>query len=495
MVNLKTKFFIMIIYFKECFDFSDLMILLSDLALDALGSFIYKITVRLGELSNNREPDLSLLQQTIRYVENMLQKNVPPTLANIVSSRLQTSIFQAVVAIFKIFQKSGFSKCQDLQHKMIVEMWLAVIHPSIIFFDFSFETFYNLGKKYCSQFCITFLDEVFAKARHICVVKLELSYLFLREKVFNCLCELKNLVEITFHGCNNAMVIALSEKCCRLKKLDIKTSPLISDKCVPSIIKFHCLEYLDIRDTYISNNGVKDIIKKLTQLRVFNSFLTIPHLSLLEECNPDISSLGFRLIEYGDFLPLTFKNLTSVSISFRYVYGQSFVSLKDSLVELGQKLRELRLDNVDGTDLQFIAVNCPSLNLIGLSFQKTSSLGFPDVFSLDTYSQKYPLPVFHSIQSCEFNLKNCCLIQHILSSFVNVKKVLLHELNKPFCFLFVHILQSMKNDCINELFVKGNRFQLHGNKLLIYKTGGSVTIDSMEKLEDLVTHVVDIKKA
>ena len=195
-----------------------------NLALGALGQYICSV-------SENPTVD------TCQRLKVQLRQNIPPALANEVTSQLLRVVNEKLI-------------CSRGEYEDLVT---ALILPSVTILDFVRDSRHSRELHY-SSWQETILRAVWRRLDTLNNLKvLRLNGVF---HEMNSLRLPSSLVEFTYSWCGYEELEQLSACCRRLTKLDVSYSEYIDGACIELILTFEHLEDVNIQSTNVGKNDL-----------------------------------------------------------------------------------------------------------------------------------------------------------------------------------------------------------------------------------------------
>ncbi|PSN43583.1 hypothetical protein C0J52_16721 [Blattella germanica] len=476
---------------------------LSHLALEVFGKYISNLIMDLVTLSQDttiQDFGSRYLQPTCDILEEMIQEAVPSTLANEVTEKLLTHVlhtYNHVVwreRLFLIIHKQQTSWYEEV----VVRIASATFHPCTTVFEYNKRRIGIAFSPFEIQFLNRYLDKVLQKVRNIKVMRISVGK-YDTQIIFDRKIPAGSLEEFSSHFSSDETVKALSNSCKHLKHLDVSGSK-VTDKSVEDILNFKHLKSLIINNTKLSSDAVTKILKDGSNsssklpLELLKAPLASGHITLLSENFPNLISLEILVTEECSLTPLkSLKYLKSLSINCETnsiaESNFTFSGAKELLLDIGKQLRNLCIQEIEGTDLKYISETCPYLQCISLHFNKSDRLGFTEGFTAMEYSELRPLPEFHSVQYCELTIYNMEFVKYFVSKLVNLKELKITLFKRRYDSLMKFILDKMLRGDLQTLHINRNKIRISGHFAVINNVNGSTLIVKIQELECIMGRV------
>ncbi|PSN30723.1 hypothetical protein C0J52_22187 [Blattella germanica] len=455
---------------------------LSDLAMQRFGMFLSDLTrklVKMVQCSPLDNSNIEYIQENCKYLEELISKTVPTNLANEICAKLQTYVLRSYLIDSGYFSPYHLHD-QTFEDEFYCTAWievalevlLAVLHPKVTSFSFVSRT---ILADDVPTFAVPYLCRVMKKLK--CIKEINLDVVPIERGTFiYYLLKHTELKELTFIGCTDTTLKLCYDFDLQFTKLDLRNSN-ISDSCIPYLLKFENLEYLDILHSYITEEGVTELMQGLSKinckiaesnqlckrnfLKTFKSELSSSQVYHIGNYLPNLTCLDICLHWPLNLLPLrNLKKLTNLTVG---VHGKSssipFIGFLHNLLrEIGHQLLELNVIKID-VDLEVIAQNCPSLERLGLKLVNRSLV----------HSNQNGT-ILPSVQFCELStyFVSDDYVQFVFSCLSNVKVLKLtfnrHDYSHA---LFDDILERMRLGKLRELFMEDYKIILRCRNLVV----------------------------
>ncbi|KAJ9577838.1 hypothetical protein L9F63_025300 [Diploptera punctata] len=403
---------------------------LRNLAIEALGEFVSQL-FRNADSSGGQVPD-----HVVSHLEQMIATQVPPNMANQVTEQL----LMYILLLFDDLALSGYMR--QLREKGSIPYRIrcesvkltatATIHPLVTIFNYNLDYGGHLSSPCIQEFLKSYLQHLLLKIKNLRVLKLRAiqfdSLLF-----NNCDINLQNLQEFAYNFCTDNIVQTVSSVSNRLRVLDIRESPGVTNVSVGHILKFRELKVLRITNTNITTQGVTGILKGIPQescyfstetnlqldLIEFNAPFSEFEIGLVSESFKNLVSLELSLVEECSLTPLSsltrLKSLALRRHGCPEICVFPFVHVVDLLRNIGHQLEELQIINLNGTNLKAVAVNCPALHTLVLKFPDARLLGFWGYAPPEEHFDMFPLPEFPSVRCLDVKLSDRSIVETLFA--------------------------------------------------------------------------------
>jgi hypothetical protein len=271
---------------------------------------------------------------------------------------------------------------------------ISVIHPKVSALDISLCS--NIGK---------------------CVMNaiINCSSLVQRFPNYNALSGRKLRKFICKLNCDDQILDAL-KFCTDIEYLDVRKSWEVGDKSIGTLLGLNKLKYLNIDGTSISQKGLSELLKEIRnkkaiyplcafycskistdQLRLLVEFTNLTHIGM------EVSICNMSALKY-------LKYLKSV-----HLRDGRFSSLQETFQDIGGKLCEIRLEEVEQVDIKFIAETFHKLEFLVLT-----NCSYRSLTPSGTLEH---LPAFKELQKLElYNVESEVLL-YLLQACCNLIEV------------------------------------------------------------------------
>jgi len=413
----------------------------------SLGSYVSHVLLQFSASRDILQHDLEqcYVQQTCRRLQETINITVPPSLANELTATLLRCIEQC-------YSQLLLNNYNDVFQKAVPEVVNAVFHPSVTELEY-FGSDSHPGLSDVSKLRIPTLLSYVALNKFNAVKVLRLgSSLLSTDTLKSILSALEDLQEFSYKWCCDEILEYLSVNCRRLKILDISQSMEVTDLSVDYILKFSCLEMLNVDCEGVSETGITKLLEGFARSNVsyipkcpvspallLNSFgcnkVIQSHIEILVENFPNLRSLSLSKTKCCSLTALKgLKYLTKLTLKYF-----SLTDAKDVIQEMKGRFLYLELGHIDITDLIFVAENCHSLQCLHLRFCPYSCLGIPTGLSLVEYSKRYAVPELKHVHCLLLDVDDPYFMEYIVSRCTSVKE--LHVTNGGSLSLFWSLLQ------------------------------------------------------
>ncbi|XP_069678379.1 uncharacterized protein [Periplaneta americana] len=461
---------------------------LGALALEVLGKHVSQLMITL--YTGKKYLTLPDLLKVCRQMEKIVQFPLPPPLLNELtatlmehacntwcdlnrSSDLQPRVetwdpelykqswnLKNVLKIASSKARKHLQKKRNLGEEYFLEILSAIINPSITLFDCSLQTLFD-----CPPYNADILERLSKKFNNLKILRLGRRNVD-RDSLFESVKHMGNLEEFACQTTWDGLLVSLSIYCKKLKVLDLNNAEIVTDACVDYITRFKYLEVLDLTATDVSHNGFRSILKGISDneccenttlhtLKLDEKKINVSNINLLVANFPNIQSLSLTNFNCRLVSLRGLKQLTELSLDIWNFRDEMSVAFANELLQaIGGQLLTLRLSLSIGTDLSFISKKCCALRTLALKFRTASSVNRTVGLSFMDYSRMFPLQEVKSVEFLEVSMYDTALLDHIVSRFVNVKKISIEceASDSLICTLF----QKLARGNLKEIHLCGN---------------------------------------
>ena len=479
---------------------------LSDLAVEALGQLV---SVLVKNIVSAQAPD-----HAVAHLEEMIAMQVPPNMADHVTEKLLISILGSFdeLVLASSMSQNGYGmymqRCESAGKAALCAA-RATIHPSTTCFQYNCDYEGLPSSSYIRKFIKAYLKHLLLKLKNLRVLKLR-AVEFDGHLLENCEVSFQNLQEFAYNFCSDDILQALASMCSKLKVLDIRESSGVTNISVEYILKFRELRSLKITNTSITSQGVTGIMKGLPQeswnfptdvsmkldLSEFKSTFTANQISLVPESFKNLVSLELFLTVECNLTPLAslsrLRNLALCRYGFPNIPDFHFTYAEDLLRHIGHRLEKLKIVDLKGTDLCYIAVTCPILHTLVLQFSDSRRLGFREGMSVRKYAERFPVPELPSVKCLDMKLRNCEVTEYLLSRMQCVQQLRLWWIYNSPESLLDYLVLAMSCERIQELEVRETRIRVSGQHAILTTVNGRNVITNVCNLRDLIWKVFKV---
>ena len=433
---------------------------LADIAMDTFEDYIELnfCAVLNKHTSDEMLPSkISLFQNKCEILKRFVKDSVlPPMLANELTKKL-------IKMIDTKFWEAGHLNTQTWYTEATKKLLVALLHPTLSKLELGPMRMHNF-RDYAFIFTIPLIyPEVHLLLR---LKVLQLEYFYPSEISHDCKGFPPNLEELTVRGFFTDQDLKLAVETCRcLKYLNVSKSKDVTDVSVEHILRIDKLISLDIVETGISELGVAQLLKglsekekgklpgqKLQHLGI--SYATTSNLTILENHFTEIRELWLHNDNETNLIPLMhFEKLDSLCLEG---LTQSKFLCEELLPMLGERLIFLDLRDCSSVDILKIGTVCKSLKCLHL----TDSGSFDDYSGYNSvFLESMEYPGFSTVECLQIELENNATTEFILGECVTVRRlnITLHHTDEYYMLedMYLRHLEEITwspSSCISEEF-------------------------------------------